>query len=83
LFVHVEGPGRSLTNADHAPARPFEWWRAGQYVRYTTTFVAPRVPGHYTVWVGLFDGPHRAHVTAPHGRVENDAFAAATFEVVP
>ncbi len=85
VFVHVEGPNKVFTNGDHAPARPFEWWQPGQFIRYTTTIALPRgtAAGRYTVMVGLFQGNKRAHVTAPHGKVDNDALAAATFEVTP
>lgn len=93
VFVHVAGPGSSTAffNGDHRPARPFEWWRAGQYIRYTSSVVVPRtaLSGHYVVWVGLFDptgagpGAHRARARAPRARVVDDAVAAAELEVAP
>jgi len=85
LFVHVESPGHPMVNGDHQPARPFEWWKAGQYIRYATTLVLPRnaVKASYTVWAGMFHGNVRAHVAAPHARVEGDAVALATIEVAP
>ncbi|HEY5924945.1 MAG TPA: sulfatase-like hydrolase/transferase [Kofleriaceae bacterium] len=85
LFVHVKGPGSAFLNGDHKPARPFEWWRAGQFIRYTTTITLPRhaQPGSYTVWVGMFRGKERKTVRAPRTRIENDALGAATFEVAP
>lgn len=87
VFVHVEGAGRSmLANGDHAPARPFPWWRPGQHIRYSTTLAIPRhARGRYTVWAGLFRGKARAKAAAPRGgvRLERDAVAVATFEVVP
>ncbi|HEX7839162.1 MAG TPA: sulfatase-like hydrolase/transferase, partial [Kofleriaceae bacterium] len=87
VFVHVAGPGSSTAffNGDHRPVRPFEWWRAGQYIRYTSSVVVPRtaLPGHYTVWVGLFDASQRARASAPRARVVDHAVAAAELEVSP
>jgi arylsulfatase A-like enzyme len=85
LFVHLEGPNKSFLNGDHAPARPFEWWRTGQFIRYTTTIAVPRTAqvGTYTVWVGMFEGNRRAPATAPHARITDNAVAVATVEVQP
>ena len=85
LFVHVEGPGKTFFNGDHRPARPFEWWKPGQFIRYTTTVMVPRATavGRYTVWTGMFEGKRRAQVRAPHATIVDNAVAAATFEVVP
>jgi arylsulfatase A-like enzyme len=88
VFVHVAGPGeagRVFFNGDHHPIRPFEWWRAGQFIRYTSTVVVPRsaAPGHYTVWAGLFDAARRAPARAPHARVVENAVAVAELEVAP
>jgi arylsulfatase A-like enzyme len=85
LFVHVKGPSSTFINADHRPTRPFEWWQPGQFIRYSTTLTLPRhAPvGRYTVWVGLFRGSERAKVRVPSATVDNNAVAAATFEVVP
>jgi hypothetical protein len=90
VFVHVTGPGPSggFFSGDHRPARPFEWWRAGQYIRYTSSVVVPRsaAPGHYVVWAGLFDTAqpaHRAPARAPRARVVDNAIAVAELEVAP
>lgn len=85
MFVHVEGPGKFFFQGDHRPARPFEWWKPGQYIRYTTTVIVPRnaPAGTFTVWAGMFEGPRRAHATAPKAAVKDDAVAAATLEVQP
>jgi len=88
VFVHVAGPGdagRLFFNGDHRPVRPFEWWRAGQFIRYTSSVVVPRsaAPGHYTVWAGLFDAAHRAPAQAPRARVIDNAVAVAEIEVAP
>ena len=85
MFVHVEAPNKTPTNGDHAPARPFEWWRAGQFIRYTTTVTLPRtaMAGTYTVWAGMFEGAKRAHVACSKAKVENDAVVVATIQVAP
>ena len=85
VFAHIKGPGNAFINADHKPVRPFEWWKPGQFIRYTTSVVLPRnaMPGRYTVWTGLFRGAARAPVHAPGATVDNNAVSAVTFEVVP
>ncbi len=85
VFAHIKGPANLFINGDHKPVRPFEWWKAGQFIRYTTSVVLPRnaLPGHYTVWTGLFRGATRATVRAPGATVDNNAVSAASFEVVP
>jgi arylsulfatase A-like enzyme len=85
LFAHVKGPANAFINGDHKPARPFEWWRAGQFIRYSTTITLPRFTpaGTYTMWVGMFRGKDRKPVRAPRARVDNHALAAATIEVAP
>ncbi|MDQ3369827.1 MAG: sulfatase-like hydrolase/transferase, partial [Myxococcota bacterium] len=84
MFAHVEGPAKSFVNGDHAPARPFEWWRAGQFLRYSTTLTIPRSAprGTFVVNAGMFKGKTRAQVRAPRAKVTNNAVAATTFEVV-
>ena len=85
MFVHIEGPGKFFFNGDHRPVRPFEWWRAGQYIRYTTTTMVPRnaPTGPFTVWAGMFDPKRRAHATAPKATINDDAVAATTLEILP
>ncbi len=85
VFAHLDGPKGAFVNGDHKPPRPFAWWRAGQFVRYTTTLVVPRTaaPGRYTLSVGLFKDSARATVTAPRANVVGNAVAAATIEVMP
>ena len=84
VFVHVEGPNKLFVNGDHKPARPFEWWRPGQFIRYTTQLTLPKHAqrGRYTVKVGLYKGK-RAKVTAPHAEVVDNAVLAGTIEVTP
>ncbi len=83
LFVHAYGPGKQMANSDHEPARPFEWWKAGDIVRYTRAIALPRAgPGKYTLGIGLFRGDERAHVAAPRGvTIDNDEATVATIEV--
>ncbi|HEY0987109.1 MAG TPA: sulfatase, partial [Kofleriaceae bacterium] len=83
MFVHVEGPNRAFFNGDHRPVRPFEWWRPGQFIRYTTSVVVPRSAalGRYTVWTGLFEGNRRAKASAPRAKIVDDAVAATELEV--
>jgi arylsulfatase A-like enzyme len=83
VFVHLDAPGGTFINGDHAPARPFEWWRPGQFIRYTTQLAVPHVPGKYTLWAGLFEGNQRAHASAPHAQIVQDQVAVATIEVAP
>jgi hypothetical protein len=65
VFVHIESPsGRFL--ADHAPVagqRPTSGWRPQEHVRDVFPITPPEnaPPGSWQVWVGLFDGDHRAH----------------------
>ncbi|HEU4732041.1 MAG TPA: sulfatase-like hydrolase/transferase [Kofleriaceae bacterium] len=85
VFAHVEGPSKAYWNGDHRPVRPFEWWRPGQFIRYTTHVTVPRgaAPGRYIVWVGLFEGIRRARARAPRARIVDDAVAATELEVSP
>jgi choline-sulfatase len=85
VFVHLEGPNKVFLNGDHRPARPFEWWKPGQYIRYTTTVTAPRTAaaGRYTVWAGMFAGNRRAKASAPRAKIVDDAVAAAELEIAP
>ena len=81
VFVHVESPTKQVTNGDHVPARPFDWWQRGQTIRYTTNVTLPHAAGTYTVKMGLFHDASRAHPTSPHAKIDHDEVAAATIEV--
>jgi choline-sulfatase len=85
LFVHLQGPNKAFVNADHAPARPLEWWKPGQFIRYTSSATLGRgaPPGRYEVQVGLYKGKDRAPARAPRAKIDNNAVVAASFEVVP
>ena len=86
MFVHVEGPGRGvLVNGDHRPVRPFEWWKSGQYIRYTTPIMVPRTApsGELTVRAGMFKGARRARATSTTTPIENDAAVVAKIRVEP
>ena len=83
MFVHVQPPSGPFINGDHVPARPFEWWKPGQFIRYTTQIALPKnARGTYTVQTGMFKGSVRApaHARAP---VADDAVTCAKFEVAP
>lgn len=82
VFVHIEGPTRFT--ADHEPVRPFEWWRAGQFIQYTTTAQVPAhaQPGTYTVWLGIWKGAERMPVRGAV-RAEAKRVALGTLEVKP
>jgi choline-sulfatase len=84
LFAHVDnGKPGGFVNADPKPARPLEWWRAGQFIRFTTSVTLPHAPGHYAITAGLFSGEQRAPVHAPHARIEKNAVEVAAIEVAP
>ena len=80
VFVHAEGP--AFVNGDHKPARPFEWWRPGQFIRYSTTIVL-QAPGTYTVRAGLFEGNRRAAAVSAHTPIRDNAADVAKIEVAP
>jgi arylsulfatase A-like enzyme len=88
VFVHFEDPTdvHKRFTADHEPVRPFAWWKAGQFVRYTTTIAIPpdAAPGHYTLWTGLWRGTDRRPAHAPPDvRIADNRAAAAILEVTP
>ncbi|MDX2089103.1 MAG: sulfatase-like hydrolase/transferase [Kofleriaceae bacterium] len=85
MFVHVENPGKSFFNNDHRPVRPFEWWKAGQFIRYTTTVVVPRTApaGTFVVRAGMFKGKDRAPASAPRAKITANAAEVASFQVLP
>jgi arylsulfatase A-like enzyme len=60
LFAHFEGRGQRF-QGDHTPVRPFDWWRDGQFIRYTHQVRVPphMKPGNYRLWMGLFRGADR------------------------
>jgi arylsulfatase A-like enzyme len=88
VFVHFENGKGARFTGDHAPARPFAWWRAGQFIRYSTTATVARgsPPGRYQLWTGLWKGgsttrrPARASGAIP---IKEDRADVAAIEVVP
>ncbi len=60
VFAHFDGPGVRF-QADHWPIDnlcPTNHWNPGDVVEDEFTAVASRVPGTYTLWLGLFYGSH-------------------------
>ncbi|HVV86552.1 MAG TPA: sulfatase-like hydrolase/transferase [Kofleriaceae bacterium] len=85
VFVHFEAPTGGRFTADHAPARPFAWWKAGQYIRYTITASVPATapPGDYALWTGLWRKQARQPVLAPPAfEVKENRVHVATLKVV-
>jgi arylsulfatase A-like enzyme len=85
MFVHLEGPARAFINGDHRPARPFEWWKPGQFIRYTTTITVPRnaPTGTFVVNAGMFKGAKRAPAKSSRVKITNNAAVVGTIEVAP
>ncbi|MBA3455693.1 MAG: sulfatase-like hydrolase/transferase [Deltaproteobacteria bacterium] len=85
MFVHVEGPGKYFFSGDHRPSRPFEWWKRGQFIRYTTTLMVPRnaPAAELTVWAGRFKGAKRASASSPRAPIKDNAVTVAKIQVVP
>jgi hypothetical protein len=85
VFVHLESPTKHSTNFDHAPARPFLWWRSGQFIRYTTKITIPRTDGtgKFTLLAGLWNGQTNMPARGGHVPIVNNAAAVATIEVAP
>ena len=86
MFVHVEGAGRgTFLNGDHRPTRPFEWWKPGQIIQYSTTLAIPRTApaGELTIWAGMFRGNRRAPAVSTRTQVRDNAVVVATIQVEP
>lgn len=83
VFAHFEGPSRQRFQGDHAPPRPFAWWRAGQFIRYTHTVTVPaNAPnGRYDLWMGLFRGHRRQPARASSIEVREDRALVGAVEV--
>jgi arylsulfatase A-like enzyme len=84
VFAHfVDEHGKTGFQADHAPAWPFEWWKRGQYIRYTRTLVVPKSAraGTYHLWAGVWKGNLRRKARGELP-IERDAAEVATIEVV-
>jgi arylsulfatase A-like enzyme len=72
LFFHLNGPGGSFQNLDHAPvggAFPVDRWRPGQTIRDQHRFTLdPNLPiGLYTLYIGLWKGSERMPVSPADG----------------
>jgi len=84
VFVHLLSPTKQSTNFDHDPPRPFIWWRAGQFVRYTTKITIPRTTGTgtFTLVAGLWNGKKMA-ASGGHAAITDNEVSVATIEVTP
>jgi len=83
VFAHFDGPGGSRFVDDHAPTRPFSWWKPGQYIRYTRELRIPvsTRPGAYDLWMGIFRGNRRLPARSPNATVVDDRVKVATLQV--
>jgi hypothetical protein len=84
VFAHFNGPGNGHFKGDHAPVRPFAWWRSGQYIRYRVPVLVPAraKPGVYQLWTGIYQkaDPNRRR-PASSQRVPIDGNGARVGEV--
>ena len=83
VFAHFEGPAGFRFQGDHEPARPPAWWRAGQFIRYTTQVTVPRGArlGRYQLWTGLFKGAARQPARSKLVQVVDDRARVGAIEV--
>jgi arylsulfatase A-like enzyme len=85
MFLHLENGKGGRFTADDGPARPFAWWRPGQFIRYTTEIAVPATTaaGRYTLWAGVFKANRRRPATGPAGaRIVEDRVDVGAIEVV-
>jgi hypothetical protein len=85
VFAHFEAKTGGRFLGDHAPVRPFDWWRRGDTIRYTqkVTIPASTRAGAYTLWVGLFRDAQRLPARSGAVDVRDDRAPVGTVEVVP
>jgi choline-sulfatase len=86
VFAHFENTNGGRFTGDHAPPRPFDWWRRGQFIRYTTTVaIRPGTqPGDYGLWMGVYRADKRRPVHAPPAfPVVQDRVRVLTLRVTP
>ncbi|HTM19735.1 MAG TPA: sulfatase-like hydrolase/transferase, partial [Kofleriaceae bacterium] len=72
VFAHFNGPGHF--KGDHAPVRPFAWWREGQFIRYQVPVQVPAKtrPGVYTLWTGIYRKSERRPARSAHIPIDGD-----------
>jgi hypothetical protein len=85
VFVHLDNAAKQENNFDHLPPRPFLWWKAGQFIRYTTKITIPRDRGigKFTLLAGLWNGKTNMPASGGHVPIVNNAATVATIEVAP
>ena len=72
FFVHFNSPKGRVFSADHEPARPFNLWKEGDFIRYSQEVTVPErnPPGEYTVRMGLFYKGDRAPIKAERSDID-------------
>ena len=85
VFAHFEGPGGRRFMGDHAPPRPFDWWREGQHIRYSHTVTVPRglPPGTYQLWMGLFRRAERRPARSARIPIQADRANVGALRIAP
>lgn len=84
VFAHFENPKGGRFTGDHAPVRPFSWWKEGQHIRYTHKVNLRKNlnPGHYALWFGAYKKSERLPATANGMPIVDNRAQVATIEVI-
>lgn len=82
VFAHFENPKGGRFTGDHAPTRPFTWWKEGQYIKYRHRVSIPKSsqPGSYALWFGLFKKNERLEA-AGSLTIKDDRVKVGSIEV--
>ncbi len=90
VFAHFEeatqaGKRGARFTGDHAPVRPFSWWKRGQYIRYKQRVQVAKHqrPGTYALWFGIYKKQDRLPVTAAGHTIIDNRISLTTIEVLP
>lgn len=83
VFAHFESPQGGRFLGDHAPPRPFSWWKKGQFIRYSHTQTVPKNarPGDYSLWLGLFEKSARRPASSHDVVIRDDRAKVGTITV--
>jgi arylsulfatase A-like enzyme len=84
VFAHFESKEGGRFLGDHEPTRPFSWWRAEDFVRYTRTVRVPKnaKPGDYTLWMGIYHKDDRLPASSPLIEVVDNRAALGHVKVI-